>query len=57
MMAYKCGSREQITLFPQSIDEDIGEGHPVRAYDTYIEVLKHHEIDLNIDPHKKKLFC
>ena len=51
-MAYKCGSREQITLFPQSIDEYIGEEHPVRAYDTFIEVLNPHEIDLEIDSHK-----
>lgn len=52
IMAYKCGNREQITLFPQSIDEYIGEGHPVRAYDTFIEVLNPHEIDLAIDSHK-----
>jgi transposase len=51
-MAYKCGSRNQITLFPQSIDEYIGEGHPVRAYDTFIEVLNPGEIDLEVDPHK-----
>lgn len=51
-MAYKCGSREQITLFPQSIDEYIGEEHPVRAYDTFIEVLNPYEIDLEIDPYK-----
>jgi len=51
-MAYKCGSREQITLFPSSIDEYIAEEHPVRAYDTFIEVLNPHEIDLEIDPHK-----
>jgi len=51
-MAYKCGSREQVTLFPQSIDEYIREEHPVRAYDTFIEVLNAYEIDLEIDPHK-----
>ena len=51
-MAYKCGSREQITLFPQSIDEYIGVGHPVRAYDTFIEVLNPQEIDLEVDVHK-----
>jgi len=51
-MAYKCGSRKQITLFPQSIDEYIGEGHPVRAYDTFIEVLNPGEIDLEVAPHK-----
>lgn len=51
-MAYRCGSREQVTLFPQSIDEYIGEEHPVRAYDTFIEVLNPYEIDLEIDPHK-----
>ncbi len=52
IMAYKWGSREQITLFPQSIEEYVGEEHPVRAYDTFIEVLNPHEIDLEIDPHK-----
>ncbi len=52
LMAYKWGSREQITLFPQSIEEYVGEEHPVRAYDTFIEVLNPHEIDLEIDPHK-----
>ncbi len=52
IMAYKWGSREQITLFPQSIEEYVGEEHPVRAYDTFIEVLDPHEIDLEIDPHK-----
>jgi transposase len=52
IMAYKCGSREQITLFPQSIDEYIGVGHPVRAYDTFIEVLNPQEIDLEVDVHK-----
>jgi transposase len=51
-MAYKCGSREQITLFPQSMDEYIGEAHPVRAYDTFIDVLNPDEIDLAIDSHK-----
>jgi transposase len=51
-MAYKCGSREQITLFPRSMDEYIGESHPVRAYDTFIEVLNPAEIDLAIDSHK-----
>jgi transposase len=49
IMAYKCGSRDQITLFPQSIDEYIGEEHPVRAYDTFIEVLNPREIDLQIE--------
>lgn len=51
-MAYKCGSREQMTLFPQSVDEYIGEAHPVRAYDTFIEMLNPDEIDLEINFHK-----
>src|SRR4030042_552079 len=29
-----------------------GEEHPVRAYDTFIEVLNPQEIDLEMDPHK-----
>jgi len=51
-VAYKYGNREQVMLFPQSIDEYIGEDHPVRAYDAFIEVLKPQEIELEIDPHK-----
>ena len=45
-MAYKFGNREQITLFPQSIDEYVSEAHPVRAYDAFIEALNHQEIEL-----------
>jgi len=39
-------------LFPESIDGYIGEDHPVRAYDAFIEVLKPQDIELEIDPHK-----
>jgi transposase len=39
-------------LFPQSIDEYIGEEHPVRAYDAFIEVLNPQDIELEINPHK-----
>jgi transposase len=39
-------------LFPQSIDEYIGEEHPVRAYDAFIEVLRPQDIELEIEPHK-----
>jgi len=51
-MAYRYGNREQVTLFPQSIDEYISAEHPVRAYDAFIEVLKSQDIELEIDPHK-----
>lgn len=51
-MAYRYGNREQTMLFPQSIEEYIGEEHPVRAYDTFIEVLNPGDIELEIDPYK-----
>jgi transposase len=51
-MAYKYGTRQQVMLFPQSIDEYIGEDHPVRAYDAFIEVLNPQDIELEIEPHR-----
>lgn len=48
-MAYKCGNRDQIMFLPESIEEYVDEKHPVRAYDAFIEVLKPHEIGLEID--------
>jgi hypothetical protein len=56
-VAYKYGNREQVMLFPQSIDEYIGEDHAVRAYDAFIEVLKPQDIELEIDPHKVGNSC
>lgn len=38
-MAYIYGNRYQVELFPQSIEEYIGQDDPVRAYDAFVEAL------------------
>jgi len=39
-MAYKYGNREQLTIFPESIESYVGDSDPVRAYDVFIDVLQ-----------------
>ena len=51
-MAYQYGNRKQRTLLPQSIDEYILQGAPVRAYDVFVDSLDFVELGINIDPHK-----
>lgn len=38
-MAYLYGDRDQMGLFPQSIEEYVPEDAPVRAYDAFVEAL------------------
>ncbi len=38
-MAYRNGERNQMTLLPASIENYVGEGDPVRAYDAFAEAL------------------
>ena len=38
-MAYRNGDREQMMLLPQSIEDYVGLGDPVRAFDAFVEVL------------------
>lgn len=51
-MAYKHGDREQIELFPSSIEEYVAEDHPVRAYDAFVEALDFNELGIILDEHK-----
>lgn len=46
---YRCGNREQISLFPPSIEEYVTVEDPVRAYDAFVEALN--LSDLGIDKH------
>ena len=39
IMAYRYGERNQIPLFPESLDGSISQDDPVRAYDAFIEAL------------------
>lgn len=52
IMAYKHGDREQIELFPSSIEEYVSEDHPVRAYDAFVEALDFNELGIILDEHK-----
>ncbi len=51
-MAYRYGNRDQSGLFPQSIEEYVGQEDPVRAYDAFVESLDFDELGIEIDPEK-----
>ena len=38
-MAYRNGEREQMALFPASIEDYVSPSDPVRAYDAFVEAL------------------
>lgn len=52
-MAYRCGDdRDQIILFPESIDQYVSEDHPVRAYDAFVDALDLSQLGIEIDDGK-----
>ena len=51
-MAYKIGSREQITMLPPTIEEYVGEKDPVRVYDAFVEALDMGELGIEVDDSK-----
>lgn len=52
-MAYRYGQgRNQMTLFPQSIDQYVAEDHPVRAYDAFVDSLDFEQLGIPLDEHK-----
>lgn len=51
-MAYRLGERKQMNLFPQSIEEYVSQDDPVRAYDTFVEVLNFKDLRIKIDDNK-----
>ena len=51
-MAYKIGSREQITMLPPTIEEYVGEKDPVRVYDAFVEALDLGELGIEVDENK-----
>lgn len=52
IMAYRYGNREQIELFPPSIEDYISRDHPVRAYDAFVEALNLNELGIILNDHK-----
>ena len=51
-MAYRYGNRNQINLFPESMEDYIAPDDPVRAYDTFIETLNFRDLGITLDPNK-----
>lgn len=51
-MAYRYGNRYQIGLFPQSIEDYVVPGDPVRAYDAFVEALDFNALGIEIDPNQ-----
>ncbi len=45
-MAYRCGDRLQMNLFPQSIEDYVAQEDPVRAYDAFVESLNFDELGI-----------
>jgi len=48
-MAYRYGNREQIELFPASIEDYVSSDDPVRAYDAFVEALDFNELGIELD--------
>ncbi|MFH1985631.1 MAG: transposase [Pseudomonadota bacterium] len=52
-MAYRYGDdRNQMILFPESIDQYVSIEHPVRAYDAFVDALEFDQLDIDIDERK-----
>jgi len=51
-MAYKVGSRVQMTFFPPVIDDYVTDEDPVRVYDAFVNVLDFQELGIPIEPYK-----
>ena len=51
-MAYRYGNRQQMGLFPASIEDYVPKDAPVRAYDAFIEALDFLELGIKLDEDK-----
>jgi transposase len=52
-MAYRYGDdRNQMILFPQSIDQYVSPEHPVRAYDAFVDSLDLTQLGIDFDDRK-----
>ena len=51
-MAFKSGERNQISLFPTSLDSSVSLEDPVRAYDAFIDAINLEELGLEMNEHK-----
>ena len=51
-MAYRYGNRNQIRLFPESMEDYIAPDDPVRAYDAFIGALDFRDLGITLDSNK-----
>ena len=52
-MAYRYGQdRNQMMLFPQSIDQYVPDDHPVRAYNAFVDTLDFEQLGITINTRK-----
>lgn len=51
-MAYRNGERNQIMMFPPSIEEYISEDDPVHVYDVFVEAMDFNELGIVLDANK-----
>lgn len=51
-MAYRYGEREQMDLFPPSIEDYVAMDNPVRAYNAFVEALNFNELGITINEHR-----
>jgi len=51
-MAYRYGNREQLTLFPQSLEEFILDDDPVRVFDAFVNALDLKDLGISLDENK-----
>jgi len=51
-MAYRYGNRNQINLFPESMEDYIAPDDPVRAYDAFIGALDFKRLGITLDANK-----
>ena len=51
-MAYRYGNRNQINLFPESMEDYIASDDPVRAYDAFIGALDFRDLGITLDANK-----
>ena len=49
VMAYRYGHREQMELFPQTIEDYVDPDDPVRAYDAFVEALDLNKLGITLD--------
>lgn len=49
-MAYRYGNRDQLALFPPSVEDYVPKDAAVRAYDAMVEALDFKELGIDIEP-------